>query len=122
MLLNDDDLAYAKIRLDEASLAVAIEHLADIESPLARALVWGSAWDSTRDAETAASDYVRLVLGNIATETESTTLRTTLSQLVLTASQYVAPEPATSDHARSATRCGRSPRAPRRAATRSSSS
>lgn len=92
VLINDDDLAYAKIRLDEASLAVAIEHLSDIESPLARSLVWGAAWDATRDAETSASDYVRLVLGNIASETESTTIRTTLNQLVLAANAYVAPE------------------------------
>ena len=92
VLLNDDDLAYAKIRLDEESLAVAIEHLSSIESPLARSLVWGAAWDATRDAETPASDYVRLVLGNIASETESTTIRTTLNQLVLAASSYVAPE------------------------------
>src|SRR5690606_8929039 len=81
VLVNDDDLAYAKIRLDEDSLNVAIEHLSDIESPLARALVWGSVWDSTRDAETSPGDYVKLVLGNIASETESTTIRLTLSQL-----------------------------------------
>lgn len=91
VLLNDDDLAYAKIRLDEASLAVAIDNLAAIEDPLARALVWGSVWDATRDAETAPSDYVRLVLGNIATETESTTIRTTLTQLVTVARSYVDP-------------------------------
>jgi aminopeptidase N len=91
LLLNDDDLAYAKIRLDDASLSVAIEHLAAIENPLARALVWGSVWDSTRDGETAARDYVRLVLGNIATETESTTIRTTLSQLATAARMYVDP-------------------------------
>jgi len=91
LLINDDDLAYAKIRLDPASLEVAIEHLADIENPLARAIVWGSVWDSTRDAETAASDYVRLVLGNIATETESTTIRTTLGQLTTVARLYVDP-------------------------------
>ncbi|MFZ4895644.1 aminopeptidase N [Plantibacter sp. Mn2098] len=91
VLLNDDDLAYAKIRLDERSLATAIEHLASIEDPLARSLVWGAAWDATRDAETKASDYVDLVLGNIATETESTTLRTTLGQLGLAARSYVAP-------------------------------
>ncbi|WP_158863865.1 aminopeptidase N [Leifsonia sp. AG29] len=92
VLLNDDDLAYAKIRLDDESLTVAIEHLSSIESPLARSLVWGAAWDATRDAESSASDYVRLVLGNIAPETESTTIRTTLGQLVLAASSYVAPE------------------------------
>ncbi|NQX27598.1 aminopeptidase N [Microbacteriaceae bacterium VKM Ac-2854] len=91
ILLNDDDLAYAKVRLDDDSLAVAIESLASIESPLARSIVWGSVWDATRDAESKPRDFVRLVLGNIATETESTTLRTVLNQLVLTASQYVAP-------------------------------
>jgi aminopeptidase N len=89
VLLNDDDLAYAKIRLDADSLAVAIEHLKDIDNPLARAIVWGAAWDATRDGESPASDYVRLVLGNIASETESTTIRTTLAQLGLVASQYV---------------------------------
>jgi len=92
VLLNDDDLAYAKIRMDDESLDTAIEHLADIEDPLARALVWGSAWDSTRDAEIAPSAYVDLVLGNIATETESTTIRLSLTQLVQVARQYVAPE------------------------------
>ena len=91
VLINDDDLAYAKIRLDPESLETAIEHLSEITDPLARALVWGSVWDSTRDAETSARDYIRLVLGNIASETESTTIRTTLSQLLLTARQYVSP-------------------------------
>ena len=92
VLLNDDDLAYAKIRLDEASLAFAIENLSAIESPLARSLVWGSVWDSTRDAETRPRDFVRLVLGNVASETESTTVRSVLNQLVLTSTQYVAPD------------------------------
>jgi len=91
LLVNDDDLAYAKVRLDDRSLATAIEHLAAIESPLARSLVWGSVWDATRDGESGAHGYVRLVLGNIATETESTTLRTTLTQLATVARIYVDP-------------------------------
>ncbi|GAA3626512.1 aminopeptidase N [Microbacterium awajiense] len=92
VLLNDNDLAYAKIRLDDRSLQTAIEHLAKISDPLARSLVWGAAWDQTRDAEASASDYVDLVLGNIGSETESTTVRTTLAQLQLAANSYVAPE------------------------------
>ncbi|GAB3154755.1 aminopeptidase N [Microbacterium neimengense] len=91
ILLNDDDLAYAKIRLDDRSLATAVAHLSKISDPLARSLVWGAAWDQTRDAEASASEYVQLVLGNIATETESTTVRTTLAQLQLTANSYVDP-------------------------------
>jgi aminopeptidase N len=91
VLINDDDLTYAKIRLDDESLAVATEHLKDIDNALARALVWGAAWDAMRDGETAASDYVTLVLDNIASETESTTIRVTLTQLLTAARFYVAP-------------------------------
>jgi aminopeptidase N len=91
VLLNDDDLAYAKIRLDDVSLATAIARLSDIEDPLARALVWGSAWDAARDAEVAAHSYVDLVLGNIASESESTTIRLTLSQLLQTVRSYISP-------------------------------
>ena len=91
VLINDDDLAYAKIRLDDSSRAVAISNLAGIHDPLARSLVWGSVWDSTRDGETPARDYVNLVLANIATESESTTIRTTLSQLTMVARVYVDP-------------------------------
>ncbi len=92
VLLNDDDLAYAKIRLDDSSHGVALANLSEIEDPLARALVWSSVWDATRDAETRASDYLALVLGNIASETESTTLRIVLANAVLAASAYTAPE------------------------------
>ncbi len=92
VLLNDHDLAYAKIRLDERSLQTAIDHLSKISDPLARSLVWGAAWDQTRDAEASASDYIDLVLGNIGSETESTTVRTTLAQLQLAANSYVSPD------------------------------
>jgi aminopeptidase N len=92
VLLNDEDLAYAKIRLDERSLATAIAHLGGIADPLARSLVWGAAWDQTRDAESSPSDYIDLVLRNIGRETESTTVRTTLAQLQLAANSYVTPE------------------------------
>ena len=91
ILVNDDDLAYAKVRLDDQSLTTAISQLANIADPLARALVWGSAWDATRDAEMAPSAYVDLVLQNIETETESTTIRTTLAQVSTVARMYVTP-------------------------------
>ncbi|MFM1779537.1 MAG: aminopeptidase, partial [Actinomycetota bacterium] len=91
VLLNDQDLAYAKIRLDEKSRQVALKNLSDISDSLARTLVWTAAWDATRDAEAPASDFVNLVLDHIATETESTTILTLLRQLVTTANLYVAP-------------------------------
>ncbi|AYG05150.1 aminopeptidase N [Gryllotalpicola protaetiae] len=91
ILLNDDDLAYAKIRLDERSLQTVIAHLGKIDSELARSIVWGAVWDATRDAEAKASDFVQLVLNNVGAETGSTTMRTALNQLVLSVGAYVAP-------------------------------
>jgi aminopeptidase N len=71
LLLNDGDLTYAKIRLDERSLATVVGGLRRLDDSLARALCWGAAWDMVRDAEMAASDYVDLVLQNIGSETDS---------------------------------------------------
>jgi aminopeptidase N len=71
LLLNDADLTYAKIRLDERSLKTAINDLSRVEDSLARALIWGAAWDMTRDAEMSATDFVHLVLANIGQETDA---------------------------------------------------
>jgi aminopeptidase N len=92
LLLNDDDLAYTKIRLDERSLRTAIEHLATLTDPLPRALIWSAAWDMTRDAELPARDFVDLVLGNIAGETESSSVAQLCSELASCLRHYVAPE------------------------------
>jgi aminopeptidase N len=91
ILVNDNDLAYAKIRLDEESKLFASAHLGEISSPLARALVWGAAWDQTRDAEMAATEFRQMVLRNIARETESTTIRTLLAQLHTATTMYAHP-------------------------------
>ncbi|GAA1756904.1 aminopeptidase N [Kocuria aegyptia] len=93
VLVNDDDLAYAKIRLDECSLDTALAHLKDFGETLPRALVWASVWDGVRDGETPARRYVELVLGNIAHETESTAVQVQLRQLDTVLEGYVA-EPA----------------------------
>ena len=92
VVLNDDDLTYAKIRLDEQSFATALAKLSSIEDPLARALVWGSVWDATRDGETSGRDFIELVLSHIGNESESTTMMTLLRQLLTVANLYVASE------------------------------
>ncbi|NKX56155.1 aminopeptidase N [Arthrobacter mobilis] len=92
VLLNDDDLAYAKIRLDEHSLATSKTHLKDFAESLPRTLVWTSAWDATRDGETPARAYVELVLNNIAYETDSSVVMVLLRQLATTLTYYVRPE------------------------------
>ncbi|HEY0699922.1 MAG TPA: aminopeptidase N, partial [Micromonospora sp.] len=51
LLLNDDDLSYAKIRFDARSLRTLREDLWRIESPLARALCHCALSDMVHDAE-----------------------------------------------------------------------
>ncbi len=92
VLINDDDLAYAKIRLDAQSLAFALDNLKNFADPLPRTLIWGSAWDTARDAEMSPRDFVRLVLNNIEFETESTTRLTLLRQLTTAVRSFVAPK------------------------------
>ncbi|HEY0699921.1 MAG TPA: aminopeptidase N, partial [Micromonospora sp.] len=58
LLLNDDDRTYAKLRLDERSMAGVVQHIAGLDSSLARALCWAAAWDMVRDAELATRDYL----------------------------------------------------------------
>ncbi|MFI7744214.1 aminopeptidase N [Kocuria rhizosphaericola] len=90
VLLNDDDLAYAKIRLDECSLDTALTHLKNFEDTLPRTLVQASVWDGVHDGETPARRYVELVLGNIAHETASTGIQVQLRQLDTVLDGYVA--------------------------------
>jgi aminopeptidase N len=92
VLLNDDDLTYAKIRLDEKSFETALTKLSQIEDPLARALVWGSVWDATRDGESTARNFIKLALSHIQEETESTTMMTLLRQLLTVTNLFTAPK------------------------------
>jgi len=92
LLLNDDDLAYGKIRLDERSLATALSLPRGFTESLPRSLVLGATWDMTRDAEMPARDFVRFVLESLPGETDSTLLRVLLGQASTAARLYTAPE------------------------------
>lgn len=70
ILVNDDDLTYCSLRLDERSLQTALDRIADIAEPLPRTLVWSAAWEMTREAELRARDFVSLVSGGVHAETE----------------------------------------------------
>jgi aminopeptidase N len=68
LLLNDGDLTFAKIRLDDASMARLATTLPTVRDSLTRALLWGAAWDATRDAELPASAFVDIAAAGLPTE------------------------------------------------------
>ncbi|WP_144128369.1 aminopeptidase N, partial [Catellatospora sichuanensis] len=91
LLLNDDDLTYTKLRLDERSLATVVANLSGFDSSLARALCWAAAWDMVRDAELAARDYVALVTNALPGERDINLVTATLRQVQLVLTQYADP-------------------------------
>jgi aminopeptidase N len=96
LLLNDEDLTYAKLRLDERSMATVVDHIAEFDNSLARALCWAAAWDMVRDGELAARDYIRMVTRGLASEKDINLVTATLGQarsvLAFYADQAWAPE------------------------------
>ncbi len=91
VLINDEDLTYAKIRLDPHSLKTAISAIGSFTSSLPAALVWAATWDMVRDGEMAARDYVRLVLGGVNSVRDISVVQTLLRQASLAARQYADP-------------------------------
>ena len=81
VLINDDDLTYAKIRLDPHSMATLSTSIGEFTETLPAALCWAAAWDMCRDAELAARDYVRLVLAGISSVTDVSVAQTLLRQV-----------------------------------------
>jgi aminopeptidase N len=92
VLLNDDDLSYAKVRLDAESLACVTEHLGGFTESLPRALCWASAWDMTRDGEMRTRDYLELVLSGITRESDIGVVQTLQRQVKLALDLYAAPD------------------------------
>jgi aminopeptidase N len=90
LLLNDGDLTFAKVRLDDRSLMTARTHLRRLGDPLARALVWGSLWDACRDAELPAADFVEAVLANVDGESDPAVVQALLGQARTAATLYTA--------------------------------
>ncbi len=91
VLLNDDDLTYAKIRLDDRSLLTLLESVGELGESLPYALCWAAAWDMCRDAELPAREYARLVIYGVGSAVDVGVAQTLLRQAHLALQQYADP-------------------------------
>jgi aminopeptidase N len=91
LLLNDADLAYAKIRLDERSATTLTERMSSIEDQLARSLCWGAAWDMVRDGELSTRLWVEMVSRHAASEPDLSTALEVVGRAALAAGAYGNP-------------------------------
>ncbi len=92
VLVNDDDLTYCKLALDERSLETAISRIGDISESLPRTLVWSAVWEMTRDAKMRARDFVTLALSGVQREDQIGVVQRTLSQVNSAIGAYADPD------------------------------
>jgi aminopeptidase N len=81
VLINDKDQTYAKLRFDDRSIATMKSHLGGLDDSLARGLIWASLWDSCRDGELSATDYVTIALNALKSESDISIVSATLMQI-----------------------------------------
>jgi aminopeptidase N len=91
ILVNDDDLTYAKIRLDEHSLRTAITSIGEFSRSLPATLCWAAAWDMTRDAEMSTQQFLSLVRAGATSIGEISVLERVLGQTGLAVRRFADP-------------------------------
>ena len=88
---NYQDYGYGIFLLDEKSRRYVLENIQNEKDDFLRSMMWGSLWDAVRFYELAPEDYVKLVIKNINTETDESTIATLLNR-VSTVMNYYIPE------------------------------
>lgn len=91
VLVNDGDLAYAKVKLDRRSLETLRRSRMALDDDLARALLWGDLWDMVRNSELHASDYVGTSLLSIDIETDPPVFQSLMLRLFAAFEKYAHP-------------------------------
>ncbi len=88
-LLNDEDLTYAKVRLDAESLSTVEASLDRVSDPLARGVIWSSLWNSVRDAQLSVFRYLDMVERFAPAETDLAILSSILTDAQHAVLHYV---------------------------------
>ena len=91
LVLNDDDLTYAKVRLDEESLSHGLTHIEAFAESLPRSIVLASAWDMVRDGELAASHFLKAALQALDVEEHSSVIQGLLGRITTCLSAFLPP-------------------------------
>jgi aminopeptidase N len=91
VLVNDDDLTYAKIRFDGRSLRTLVAGIGEFTEPLPATLCWAAVWDMCRDGELAARDYVAMVASGADSIADVNVAHTVLAQAGAAARRFADP-------------------------------
>ncbi len=86
---NDEDYAYGRFLLDSRSRAVVMENLGSVADIFQRTLLWGSLWDSVREAELAPREFLELALRLLPSEQDEALAQNLIGHVVTGLHRYV---------------------------------
>jgi aminopeptidase N len=67
---NDEDFGYGQFSLDGRSRQQVVARIGHISDPFLRTILWGSLWESVRDAEMSPVEYISLALEALTNESD----------------------------------------------------
>ncbi len=79
---NDEDYAYGRFLLDSRSRGVVMEKLGGVADVFQRTLLWGSLWDSVREAELAPRDFIDLALRLLPSEKDEALAQRLIGEVI----------------------------------------
>jgi aminopeptidase N len=86
---NFEDYGYGRFLLDEKSRAYVVGNMGAIEDDFLRALLWGSLWESVREAELAPADFVELAVKHAPAEADDVMLAFILARAQTAFTRYL---------------------------------
>jgi aminopeptidase N len=89
---NYQDEAYGRFLLDPVSRKAVMAELGSMNDVFQRTLLWGSLWDSVREAEMDPREYIELALKNLPTEQDESLAQSIIGRTITALHRYVSPE------------------------------
>ena len=89
---NNNDYAYGRFLMDEVSRKAVMAKLGSIEDVFQRTLLWGSLWDSVREAELDPSEYIELALRLLPSEKDEALAQNIIGHTLGALHWYVSAE------------------------------
>jgi len=89
---NDKDYAYGRFLLDATSHNAVEQRLGNIDDLFERTLLWGSLWDSVREAQFAPQKYLSLTQRLLPFETNESLAQSLTAHTVTALHRYLSPQ------------------------------
>ncbi len=86
---NSGDYGYGIFLLDDKSRDYVLKNIGSEKDDFLRTMMWGSLWDSVREAELDPKEYVELVVKNLATEQDESTIQSLLGRVSTAMTYYL---------------------------------